>query len=241
MATGNNSSGRSTGKSRSDSFGETVQLQLIRDWEPSELRSLPSAHAVIEWRDGSVTPPRPPQTRKVYLHRPVIDRALGSWEWKLRAPADVYSIDPVRLRAWREARIELTRWAERWQGRKAIPPQTPAERLLIEAAEQWVRYWDARLLAVETNDPAARTAAEPLRQQAQELEARAERLGEEPAAREESVPSAAVPATPPSPGTESPVQKRYPRRRNASTEPADQATEPLVPDDAALPAEAQKE
>jgi hypothetical protein len=222
LAAGHNSSGRSTGKSRSDSFGETVQLQPIPDWEPSELRSLPSAHAVIEWRDGSVNPPRPPQTCKVHLDRQVVDRALAAWWQGTGLPAQLYSMEQTRLRAWREARVELTKWGERWQGRTAIPPQNDTERLLVAAAEQWVRYWDALLLAAETNNLDTRRSAEPLRQQAQELEARAEEAGEQPPAPPEDGLPQASDGTDPTPPT-----RRYSRRRTLVPDLPDKPTEPL--------------
>lgn len=223
IGAGHNSSGRSTGKSRSDSFGETVQLQLIPDWEPAELRSLPSAHAVIEWRDGSINPPRPPQTCKVHLDRRITDQALAYWWRATAAPARLYSMDRARLSAWREARIELTRWDERWHGRKAIPPQSEAEQLLVEAAEQWVRYWDTLLLAAETNNPKLRGSAESFRQQAQELEVLAEGVGEQPPAPpEDGLPQSSdgVDPTPPT--------RRYSRRRILAPDLSDPPTEPLA-------------
>ena len=140
------SSGSSSAQSRSENYGESLQRTRIPLWEPHELRGLPAAHAVIEWRDGATTPPGPPQTRKVFLERRVSNAALGGWRNVAAYPGRPTKIYQQWVVRWREARQELIKAVERWHGRKAVPPQNEAERLLLAAAEQWVNYWDNMLL-----------------------------------------------------------------------------------------------
>lgn len=186
------SHGRTAGKGYSESQGETLNRQMRADWLPSELRGLPAAHAVIEWRDATTSPPGPPQQRKVWINQERIEEVsrlqeyalpaltTGSFTSRNREPASasalapLTSVEPRRLAVWQQARIELETSVEHWQAAQTLVERVfsrgDVRQAQVQAAEVallWVRYWDALLLAAQTNDRKLLNKSNEIKRQAQ--------------------------------------------------------------------------
>jgi len=198
--------GRSVGESESTSQGESLSMQPQANWEAYELRTLPAAHALIEWRPSRdpQMPADPVRQLKVKLDLAAV-RAAETAQGMLLVPpaqrAPLTSMASTRVATRQHARRELEKAIDQWRVWRAEPPQDDEARRQATIAELLVRFFDAQLLACETDNSAGLEEAAQFKAQADQLQ-RASRAAQ-----------AQVASPPPAPaGTARPTEAAPPRK-----------------------------